>query len=349
MPEHDRQKPDLRVLVTGGAGFIGFALIHHLLDRTEAEVLNLDKLTYAAHAQASQLKRPRYRFEQADICDKAAVAGLLAEFRPRAVIHLAAESHVDASIHGPNEFLRTNVLGTASLLEVALAYWEALETDARSAFRFHHVSTDEVYGDLPAGAPPFTESSPYRPSNPYSASKAASDHLVRAWNRTYGLPTVVSNCSNNYGPRQFPEKLIPLTITNAIAGKPVPIYGDGQQIRDWLYVEDHAEALLRVLSLGRVGETYNIGGRSERRNFEVVRQICSLLDESYGELRAPDLRHFDDLVTFVPDRPGHDRRYAIDNGKVAQELGWEPRHSFESGLRRTVQWYVENADWRDPI
>lgn len=334
----------MRIVVTGGAGFIGFALVRYLLDRTEDEILSLDKLTYAANPEAAELEHPRYGFRPLDICNTDAVGRHLRDFRPDALIHLAAETHVDRSIDGPGEFLRTNVDGTVSLLDAALAFWNDLDGAAQGAFRFHHVSTDEVYGDLAPNAPPFAEESPYRPSSPYSASKAASDHLVRAWHRTYGLPAVISNCSNNYGPRQFPEKLIPLTILNAIEGKPLPVYGDGLQVRDWLYVEDHAEALRRVLDQGVPGETYNIGGRSERRNIDVVRLICDILEEFRPD-KPRGIDRYQDLIAFVPDRPGHDRRYAIDDRKIATDLGWQPSETFESGLRRTVRWYLDNADW----
>jgi dTDP-glucose 4,6-dehydratase len=335
-------------MVTGGAGFIGSALVRHLLDRTEHELLNIDKLTYASDPRAAELQHPRYRFARVDICDTPALHQLFRSFCPQAVMHLAAESHVDRSIDGPDPFLKTNVLGTASLLEAALTYWRALESEEQRAFRFHHVSTDEVYGDLAPDAAPFTEGSPYRPSNPYSASKAASDHLVGAWQRTYGLPVLVSNCSNNYGPRQFPEKMIPLMILNAMAGKPLPVYGDGEQVRDWLFVEDHADALLHVLTRGEPGDTYNIGGRSERRNIEVVREICGILDELRPEKPAGICR-YDELITRVADRPGHDRRYALDDSKISAELGWKPREMFEGGLRQTIEWYLDNGAWCDAI
>ena len=334
----------MRIIVTGGAGFIGFALVQRLLGTGEIEVLNLDKLTYASTPEAAELKHPHYRFERADICDTDRMHQIFRSFRPDAVMHLAAESHVDRSIDGPGEFVQTNVVGTVSLLQAALDYWQGLEGHERDGFRFHHVSTDEVYGDLDAEQPAFTEQSPYQPSSPYSASKAASDHLVRAWHRTYGLPVLLSNCSNNYGPRQFPEKLIPLTILNAIQGKPLPVYGDGCQVRDWLHVEDHAEALHRVLTAGMPGETYNIGGRCALRNIDVVRLICATLEELRPE-KPKGVAAYEDLIAFVPDRPGHDRRYAIDDRKIASELGWAPRETFESGLRRTVQWYLGNLDW----
>jgi len=338
--------PALAILVTGGAGFIGSALVRHLIGRTGHRVLNVDKLTYAGNLESLNevADHPRYRFVQADICDGARMAALLREFAPDVVMHLAAESHVDRSIDGPSAFIETNVVGTCTLLEAVRAYWDGLPAQRRARFRFHHISTDEVFGDLTPTDPPFTEQTPYDPSSPYSASKAASDHLVRAWHRTYGLPVVVTNCSNNYGPYHFPEKLIPLTILNAIEGRPLPVYGDGAQVRDWLFVEDHARALLRVARDGRVGETYNIGGNSERRNIDVVRAICDLLDE----LRPPEGLPFSshhELITFVADRPGHDRRYAIDAGKIARELGWRPSECFESGLRKTVCWYLEHRDW----
>jgi dTDP-glucose 4,6-dehydratase len=334
----------VRILVTGGAGFIGFALIRHLLDQTTEEILNVDKLTYASNFEAAELKRSRYRFECADICDTAGLGQLFRQFRPQAVIHLAAESHVDRSIDGPGAFLQTNVFGTVSLLEAAVEYWQALGPGERDVFRFHHVSTDEVYGDLAPDAVAATEESPYRPSSPYSASKAAADHLVRAWHRTYGLPVLISNSSNNFGPRQFPEKLIPLMILNAVEGRPLPVYGDGEQVRDWLFVEDHARGLHEVLTRGRVGETYNIGGGSERRNVDVVRLICSLLEEEAVE-KPSGVQKFEELIAFVPDRPGHDRRYALDAGKACDELGWVPRERFEAGLRSTVCWYLDNLDW----
>lgn len=337
----------MRLIVTGGAGFIGFTVVLNLLNRGD-EILSLDKLTYASNPEAPKLDHPRYQFRRIDICEAEAVGRMFTSFRPDAAIHLAAESHVDRSIDGPSAFLQTNVIGTVSLLQAALSYWRGLEGVTRDRFRFHHVSTDEVYGELEADAAPFTEDSPYRPSSPYSASKAASDHLVRAWHRTYGLPVLVSNCSNNYGPRQFPEKLIPLMILNAIEGKSLPVYGDGLQIRDWLYVEDHAEALRIVLTQGRVGETYNIGGRSERTNIEVVRHICEILEQVRPEKPA-GITRYTDLITSASDRPGHDRRYAIGDQKIANELGWAPRETFETGLRRTVQWYLDNLDWCDAI
>jgi dTDP-glucose 4,6-dehydratase len=338
--------PLMRILVTGGAGFIGSALIRHLIQNTEHEVLNFDKLTYAGNLEslASIATDTRYEFVQADICDQQAVSDVLVRFEPHAIMHLAAESHVDRSIDGPSEFIQTNIVGTYSLLEAARGYWLTLPAAERETFRFHHISTDEVYGDLHGVDDLFTETTPYAPSSPYSASKAASDHLVRAWHRTYGLPVVVTNCSNNYGPFHFPEKLIPLMILNALAGKPLPVYGDGLQVRDWLFVEDHARALLKVVTEGEVGETYNIGGHNEQKNIDVVRGICALLEELAPE-RPAGVEHFSDLITYVVDRPGHDQRYAIDAGKIEKELGWKPEETFESGLRKTVTWYLENMDW----
>ncbi|MEE3633733.1 dTDP-glucose 4,6-dehydratase [Pseudomonas sp. FFUP_PS_473] len=336
----------MRILVTGGAGFIGSALIRHLIETTTHDVLNLDKLTYAGNLESlsSIATNTRYEFVQADIADRAKVDAVLERFAPHAIMHLAAESHVDRSIDGPAAFIETNIVGTYSLLEAARAYWAKLPAAEREAFRFHHVSTDEVYGDLHGVDDLFTETTPYAPSSPYSASKAASDHLVRAWHRTYGLPVLLSNCSNNYGPFQFPEKLIPLTILNALAGRPLPVYGNGLQVRDWLFVEDHARALLQVLCAGQVGETYNIGGHNEQKNIDVVRSICALLEEL-----APDhpagVNHYADLISFVQDRPGHDQRYAIDASKIQRELGWTPAETFQSGLRKTVQWYLDNSEW----
>ncbi|QXH51269.1 dTDP-glucose 4,6-dehydratase [Pseudomonas fakonensis] len=336
----------MRILVTGGAGFIGSALIRHLLDNTEHEVLNLDKLTYAGNLESLQsiASNSRYEFVQADIGDQATVSALLARFQPHAVMHLAAESHVDRSIDGPSDFIQTNIVGTYSLLEAVRGYWNTLQAPGREAFRFHHISTDEVYGDLHGVDDLFTETTPYAPSSPYSASKAASDHLVRAWHRTYGLPVLLTNCSNNYGPFHFPEKLIPLIILNALAGKPLPVYGNGQQVRDWLYVEDHARALLTVVTAGKVGETYNIGGHNEQKNIDVVHSLCALLEELAPE-RPAGVANYADLITYVQDRPGHDQRYAIDAGKIERELGWTPDETFESGLRKTVQWYLANLDW----
>jgi dTDP-glucose 4,6-dehydratase len=333
----------MRILITGGAGFIGSALIRYLLNETQHEVFNLDKLTYAGNLQslAHLAANPRYQFRQLDIADSTAVAQVFAQFQPQAVMHLAAESHVDRSIDGPAAFIQTNIVGTYALLESVRSYWLGLDETARQTFRFHHISTDEVYGDLHGVTDLFTETTPYAPSSPYSASKAASDHLVRAWQRTYGLPTLVSNCSNNYGPYHFPEKLIPLVILNALEGKPLPVYGDGQQVRDWLYVEDHARALLQVVTCGQVGETYNIGGHNEQTNLHVVQSICALLDE----LAPRQAGSYSELITFVADRPGHDLRYAIDAGKIERELGWTPQETFASGLRKTVQWYLHNLEW----
>lgn len=339
----------MNLLITGGAGFIGSAVIRYIINETECHVINVDKLTYAGNLE-SLLEvdaSSRYSFEQVDICNGAELKRIFDEYRPDAVMHLAAESHVDRSIDGPAEFIQTNIVGTYTLLEVARAYWNGLDEERKEAFRFHHISTDEVYGDLPhpseaanASQHLFTETTSYEPSSPYSASKASSDHLVRAWLRTYGFPTIVTNCSNNYGPYHFPEKLIPLVILNALEGKPLPIYGAGDQIRDWLYVEDHARALCKVVSEGKVGETYNIGGHNEIQNIDVVRMICKILDEL-----APKATSYSELITHVTDRPGHDRRYAIDASKIQRELGWFPEETFESGIRKTVQWYLDNQQW----
>jgi len=336
----------VKILVTGGAGFIGSALVRHLIQNTSYQVLILDKLTYAGNL--ASLKdvsgSERYSFDQADICDREALDRILSQFQPDAVMHLAAESHVDRSIDGPAAFVETNVVGTYTLLEACLAFWSGLEGTKRDAFRFHHISTDEVFGDLEGPDSLFTEDTPYAPSSPYSASKASSDHFVRAWGRTYGLPILITNCSNNYGPYHFPEKLIPLVIINALHGKPLPVYGNGQQVRDWLFVEDHARALLKVLEEGTVGETYNIGGHNERTNLEVVEAICALLDQ----LEPRGAPH-SDLIAFVSDRPGHDLRYAIDASKIERELGWIPEETFESGLRKTVEWYLASKDWWRPL
>ena len=336
----------MKILLTGGAGFIGSAVVRHIIRNTTDSVVNVDKLTYAGNLESltDVAGNPRYAFEQVDICDAAEVARVFREHQPQAVMHLAAESHVDRSIDGPAAFIQTNIVGTYVLLEAAREYWRTLPESEREAFRFHHISTDEVYGDLENPQDLFLETTPYAPSSPYSASKASSDHLVRAWRRTFGLPTLVTNCSNNYGPYHFPEKLIPLVILNALEGKPLPVYGKGDQVRDWLYVEDHARALYKVLKEGAIGETYNIGGHNEKRNIEVVRAICRLLEELRPE-KPGGLASYEALITFVADRPGHDLRYAIDAGKIQRELGWAPEETFETGLRKTVQWYLDNQDW----
>ena len=334
----------MTILVTGGAGFIGGNFVLDWLAAHDETVVNLDKLTYAGNLQtlASVQGDPRHVFVHGDIGDRERVAALLAQYQPRAVLNFAAESHVDRSIHGPGDFIHTNVLGTFNLLEAVRGYWEALPADAKAAFRFLHVSTDEVYGTLAPQDPPFAEDNRYEPNSPYSASKAASDHLVRAWHHTYGLPVLTTNCSNNYGPYHFPEKLIPLVILNALAGKALPIYGDGQQVRDWLYVKDHCSAIRRVLDAGQAGETYNVGGWNEKANLDVVHTICTLLDE----LRPrADGKSYAEQIRFVQDRPGHDRRYAIDARKLERELGWKPAETFDTGIRKTVQWYLEHADW----
>lgn len=340
-----------RLLITGGAGFIGSALVRFLIAETDHQVVVVDKLSYAGNlaSLACVADSPRFIFEQADICDRPALDQIFARHQPDCVMHLAAESHVDRSIDGPIAFIETNIVGTYQLLEATRGYWQALDAVRKAAFIFHHISTDEVFGDLHGSEDYFTETTPYAPSSPYSASKASSDHLVRAWRRTYGLPTLVTNCSNNYGPCHFPEKLIPLTIINALAGKLLPVYGNGQQIRDWLYVEDHARALYQVISHGKPGETYNIGGHNERRNIEVVETVCSLLEELADDQKPQGLAHYRDLITFVTDRPGHDQRYAIDASKIARELGWMPQETFESGMRKTVAWYLANRNWWQAI
>jgi dTDP-glucose 4,6-dehydratase len=349
----------MKILVTGGAGFIGSAVIRHIIKNTQDSVINVDKLTYAGNLDSliDIENNSRYSFCQIDICDRSALDKIFTEHQPDVVMHLAAESHVDRSIDGPAEFIETNIIGTYTLLEASRAFWNALPEDKKSAFRFHHISTDEVYGDLEGPEDLFTETTSYAPSSPYSASKASSDHIVRAWLRTYGFPTVVTNCSNNYGPYHFPEKLIPLMILNALDGKPLPVYGNGQQIRDWLYVEDHARALYLVAIKGQIGKTYNIGGHNEKANIDVVKTICELLEElvpfksnSKISNRHPELvpgspESYSDLITYVTDRPGHDVRYAIDASKIEQELGWKPIESFETGIRKTVEWYLNNNTW----
>lgn len=340
----------MRFLITGGAGFIGSAVIRHIIQNTEHEVLNVDKLTYAGNLESlsSISNYSRYQFSQTDICNRAALDQLFTDFQPDAVMHLAAESHVDRSISGPYAFIETNISGTYQMLEASRAYWLGLNEKKKDTFRFHHISTDEVYGDLEGTTDLFTEKTPYAPSSPYSASKASSDHLVRAWNRTYGLPVLVTNCSNNYGPYHFPEKLIPLMILNALQGKALPVYGNGQQIRDWLFVEDHARALYTVVTQGQVGETYNIGGHNEKANIDVVLTICSLLEE-LAPNKPQGIERYRDLITYVKDRPGHDVRYAIDASKIERELGWTPKESFETGLRKTVEWYLNNNEWVEHV
>lgn len=344
----------MKILITGGAGFIGSAVVRHIICNTQDSVINVDKLTYAGNLESlsSVIGCERYAFEQVDICDRVELDRIFTFHKPDAVMHLAAESHVDRSIIAPADFIETNIVGTYTLLEATRTYWNSLDDDRKIRFRFHHISTDEVYGDLPhpnelisnESLPLFSENSSYAPSSPYSASKASSDHLVRAWHRTYGLPTIITNCSNNYGPYHFPEKLIPLVILNGLSDKQLPVYGKGDQIRDWLYVEDHARALYKVVTSGRVGETYNIGGHNEKKNLEVVYMICDLLDEM-----VPKKESYRKQITYVIDRPGHDRRYAIDARKMSTELDWRPQESFESGMRKTVRWYLENKQWVDNV
>ena len=339
-----------KILITGGAGFIGSAVIRHLINDSSHEVLNLDKLTYAGNLESlsSVDSSGRYQFVQADICDADSLKNIFDDFQPDIVMHLAAESHVDRSIDGPAEFIQTNIVGTYQLLEVSRAYWQSLSGDKQSQFRFHHVSTDEVYGDLEGTNDLFLETTSYEPSSPYSASKASSDHLVRAWNRTYGLPIVVTNCSNNYGPYQFPEKLIPHMIINAISGKALPVYGDGLQIRDWLHVEDHARALVKVALEAKDGETYNIGGHNEVKNIDVVKTLCALLEDLVPN-KPEGVAKYEDLITYVKDRPGHDVRYAIDASKIQRDLGWVPEETFETGLAKTLEWYLQNTIWYERI
>ena len=336
----------MKLLITGGAGFIGSAVIRYLIQNTSYSVINIDKLTYAGNLESLQQisSSPNYIFEQIDICDREELQQVINQHQPDKIMHLAAESHVDRSIDGPATFVQTNIVGTYNLLEISKQYWLRLPEEKKQHFRFHHVSTDEVYGDLHGTTDLFTEETPYAPSSPYSASKASSDHLVRAWFRTYNFPVIITNCSNNYGPYQFPEKLIPLMILNAISGKPLPVYGRGHQVRDWLYVEDHARALTRVLEEGEYGETYNIGGLNEKTNLEVVKTLCSILDQLVPE--HPDgISKYEDLITYVADRPGHDVRYAIDNTKIIQKLDWNPEETFETGIRKTVEWYLSNESW----
>ena len=346
VPSRLKNEQLMKILVTGGAGFIGSAVIRHIIHNTGDSVVNVDKLTYAGNLEslASVSDDSRYTFEKVDICDRKALDEVLERHQPDSVMHLAAESHVDRSIDGPAAFMETNIIGTYTLLEAARQYWNTLDANGRQVFRFHHVSTDEVYGDLEGPEDLFTESSPYAPSSPYSASKASSDHLVRAWLRTYDFPTLISNCSNNYGPYHFPEKLIPLMILNALEGKPLPVYGEGTQVRDWLYVEDHARALYKIVTEGKVGETYNIGGHNEKQNIEVVHALCDLLDELVPE-KPEGINRYRELVVHVQDRPGHDLRYAIDASKIQRDLGWTPEETFETGIRKTVQWYLENSEW----
>lgn len=336
----------MNILVTGGAGFIGSAVVRHIISETDDKVLVVDSLTYAGNLESLKCveNSPRYQFAEVNICDRLSLDTLFSDFKPDAVMHLAAESHVDRSIDGPAAFVETNIMGTYVLLEAARMYWSGLSDDKKETFRFHHISTDEVYGDLHGTDDLFTETTSYAPSSPYSASKASSDHLVRAWNRTYNFPSLITNCSNNYGPYHFPEKLIPLIILNAISGKSLPVYGNGAQVRDWLYVEDHARALYTVVTKGKVGSTYNIGGHNERKNLDVVKTICGILDELL-ESKPVGITKFEELITYVKDRPGHDMRYAIDAGKIERELGWKPQESFESGILKTVHWYLNNEQW----
>lgn len=340
----------MKILVTGGAGFIGSAVVRHIIQNTEHHVLNVDKLTYAGNLEslANVTHHSRYQFSKTDICDRASLDNLFQSFQPDAVMHLAAESHVDRSITGSAAFIETNIIGTYNLLEATRQYWNTLIEEKKQSFRFHHISTDEVYGDLEGTKDLFTETTSYAPSSPYSASKASSDHLVRAWYRTYGLPVVLTNCSNNYGPYHFPEKLIPLIILNALKGNALPVYGNGQQVRDWLYVEDHARALYKVVTEAKVGETYNIGGHNEQKNIDVVKAICTLLEE-LAPNKPQSIKRYEDLITYVTDRPGHDLRYAIDATKIEKDLSWRPLESFESGLRKTVEWYLANEQWIEHI
>ncbi len=337
----------MKILITGGAGFIGGALVRHLINNTKHSVLNIDKLTYAGNLDSlkSISSSSRYTFRKQDICDQDIIQESINDFEPNYIMHLAAESHVDRSIHGPAEFIRTNIFGTFSLLQSAYNYYQSLSNINKSKFRFHHISTDEVYGDLGETNNLFKETTPYSPSSPYSASKASSDHLVRAWARTYSLPTIITNCSNNYGPYHFPEKLIPNTILSAINGRPIKIYGKGSQIRDWLFVEDHVHGLLKVVENGEIGETYNIGGNNEKKNIQVVKEICNILESLAVNIKPKGIKKYEDLITYVDDRPGHDVRYAIDSSKIQKKLGWKPIETFESGLLKTVEWYLENSSW----